>query len=329
MQPVIAVRGLTKRFGSELALSDVDLTVPPGVVFALLGENGAGKTTLIRTLMGFEKPDVGTARVLGLDAVRDALAIRRRTGYVADSPALYDWMRVGRIGWFASAFYAEGYLQRYERLVAQFEVPRERKIKHLSKGMRAKVALALALAHNPELLVLDEPTSGLDPLVRRQFLESMVDRAAGGETVLLSSHQIAEVERVADWVAILHHGRVRVVQPLAELKASVREVVISMSDPASELPPIPGEVLYQAARGKQRRLLVRGCDPDGLSALERAAGVLGVQQRTPTLEEIFIACTHDAPPDAPGSEPAEPDAPEPDEVDRIRRWSVSGKARAS
>ena len=151
------------------ALQGVDLKIKSGSVFSLLGENGAGKTTLIRILTGFQRPSGGTVRVLGLDPIRDSLEIRRRIGYVSDSPALYEWMRVDEIGWFASSFYPDGFLKNYRDMVAQYELPTNRKIKHLSKGQRAKVALALAVAHDPELLILDEPTSGLDPLVRRDF----------------------------------------------------------------------------------------------------------------------------------------------------------------
>ncbi len=115
------------------------------------------------------------------------------------------------------------------------------KLKHLSKGQRAKVALALATAHDPQLLILDEPTSGLDPMVRRQFLESMVDRAALGRTVLLSSHQISEVERVADWIAILHQGELKLVQPLDELKRSTSIVTATLDDPSATLPLPPGK----------------------------------------------------------------------------------------
>ena len=152
------------------ALQGVDLNIESGSVFSLLGENGAGKTTLIRILTGFQRPSSGTVRVLGLDPITDALEIRRRIGYVSDSPALYEWMRVDEIGWFASSFYPDGFLKNYRDMLAQYDLPTNRKIKHLSKGQRAKVALALAVAHDPELLILDEPTSGLDPLVRRDFL---------------------------------------------------------------------------------------------------------------------------------------------------------------
>ncbi len=219
MSAVIRLEHVVKRYGDVLALSDVSLEVPPGVVFALLGENGAGKSTAIRILLGLEEPDAGRAKVLGLDSRRQSLEIRRSVGYVSERPTLYEWMTVDEIGWFTAGFYADGFLPRYRALVQQYQLPPQKKLKALSKGMRAKVALALALGHDPDLLVLDEPTSGLDTLVRREFLESMVDRAATGKTVFLSSHQIHEVERVADFVAILHGGELVVVERLEQLKA--------------------------------------------------------------------------------------------------------------
>ncbi len=133
-------------------------------------------------------------------------------GYVPERPTLYEWMTVDEIGWFSAGFYGEGFLPEYARLAAEFALPGKKKISDLSKGMRAKVLLSLALANRPELLILDEPTSGLDAMVRREFLESMVDRAAAGKTVFLSSHQIAEVERVADIVAILRKGKLILVE---------------------------------------------------------------------------------------------------------------------
>ncbi|MEX0613049.1 MAG: ATP-binding cassette domain-containing protein, partial [Pirellulales bacterium] len=203
----IELANVTKRYGGTTALESFTLEVPSGVVFALLGENGAGKTTAIRLMLGLTEATGGEVRVLGLDSRHDGLAIRRRVGYLPERPTLYEWMTVAEIGWFTAGFYGEGFEHGYRTLVAGFHVPMDRKLSQLSKGMRAKVALSLAMAHRPELLLLDEPTSGLDTLVRREFLESMVDIAAEGRTVLLSSHQIGEVERVAEIVAIMHAGR--------------------------------------------------------------------------------------------------------------------------
>lgn len=289
MKPVIRLDKVTKRFRGERALDNVSLEVPPGVVFALLGENGAGKTTAIRILLGLLEADAGRAEVLGLASDRQGLEIRRRVGYVAERPTLYDWMTVAETGWFAAGFYPDGFLTRYQQLVRQFELPGHRKLKTLSKGMRAKVALALAMAHDPDLLILDEPTSGLDTLVRRQFLESMVDRAAAGKTVFLSSHQIGEVERVADIVAILHDGKLVLVEPLDVLKSQICELTVTLQGDSLDLPPVAGEVLSQHRKARQWQLLVRGLADDQLVALENHPTVQSVEARTPSLEEIFVA----------------------------------------
>lgn len=230
---------------------------------------------------------------MDLDPARDAMAIRRRTGYVSDAPALYDWMGVGEIGWFAATLYDEHFLPRYQEAIRRYEIPQDRKICNLSKGQRAKVALSLSLSHDPELLILDEPTSGLDAMVRRDFLESMIDRAASGRTVFLSSHQISEVERVADVIAIMHDGKIRVCEPLDTLKDSVTEIAISMEDPLVALPslPKPAELLGEETYGRQRRMVVRHYDAAMHDLLATRVGVTSVSERALSLEEIFIAFT--------------------------------------
>ena len=170
--------------------------------------------------------------MLGLDSRREGFEIRRRVGYLPERPTLYEWMTAAEIGWFTAGFYPDGFEFEFRRLVEGFRVPLDRKLSQMSKGMRAKVALSLAMAHQPELLILDEPTSGLDTMVRREFLESMVDVAAAGRTVLLSSHQIGEVERVADIVAIVHAGRVLLVERLEEIKRTTRQVTVTLEDAA-------------------------------------------------------------------------------------------------
>jgi len=248
---------------------------------------------LIRILTGFQKPTSGKVRILGLDPVRDALEIRRRIGYVSDSPALYQWMRIDEIGSFASAFYPPGFIDTYHDLITRYELPADRKIKHLSKGQRAKVALALAVSNDPELLILDEPTSGLDPLVRRAFLESMVERAARGRTVLLSSHQISEIERVADRMAIIHDGKVRIDGALAEMRNEVVEITFSVTDPLAVLPVLDGpvEVLSEQKSGRQVRWIARDNDSTIEKTISDWPGVHSVRSRPASLEELFVACT--------------------------------------
>ena len=289
MKPVLALRTVSKQFGKVTALDHVSLEVAPGTVCALLGANGAGKTTAIRILLGLEQPDTGVAEVLGMDSRKYGLEIRRRVGYVAEKPTLYDWMSVREIGWFAAGFYAAGYQKTYAQYVDRFgleQFDHAQKIKTLSRGQRAKVALSLALAHQPELLVLDEPTSGLDPLVRREFLESMVDVAAQGRSVLLCSHQVAEVERVADTVAILLDGKIVCVERLDDLKRDVREVTVTLADEHADPPTIPGDVLARINFGYDHIFIVRNLDEDQLARECDGFGPFEVRQ--PSLEDILL-----------------------------------------
>jgi len=289
MTSVIRVQQLTKLYGQQAALQDVSFDVPSGSVFALLGENGAGKSSCIRILLGLAEATAGRVEVLGLDSSKRALEIRQRVGYVAERPTLYEWMTVDEIGWFTGGFYSGDFFREYVQLADHFELPRKRRLKDLSKGMRAKVALALALGHDPELLVLDEPTSGIDTLVRRSFLESMVSRAADGKTVFLSSHQIGEVERVADIVAILKQGRLVLVERLEKLKAEIQEVTVVLNDPMQGPPILQGELLRERRRARQWQLLVRQPNQDVMDQLQRHSSVEMLDIRTPSLEEIFVA----------------------------------------
>jgi ABC-2 type transport system ATP-binding protein len=283
----IEVSQVSKRYGSHVALNNVSFNVPPGTVFALLGENGAGKTTTIKCLLGLETPSQGSLSVLGFDCRRHGAEIRRRVGYVPERPALYEWMTAAEIGWFTAGFYPERYEMEYRKLLDQFRVPPERKISAMSKGMRAKVSLSLSLAHQPELLILDEPTSGLDTLVRREFLESMVDIAAAGRTVFLSSHQIGEVERVADIVAIMREGELLVVESLDTLKCQIRELTFTMN--GSRRPDVPGEMISARQRGRQWQVIVRHASDADFDSLHQAEDVVAMESRTPSLEEIFVA----------------------------------------
>jgi ABC-2 type transport system ATP-binding protein len=291
--PAVRVERLTKRFRGEPAVQGLTLDVPQGAVFGLLGENGAGKTTTLQALLGLIVPEEGHVRTLGLDPVRHGLEVRGRVGYVPEQPVLYDWMTVAEIGWFAAGFHPEtDYLRHYDALAAGFGLPRDRRIRGLSKGMRAEVSLSLALASQPELLVLDEPTSGLDVLVRREFLESIVDLAGAGRTVLLSSHQIAEVERVASHVALLHKGKLVVAEPLDELRARTFALSLTLGAGADLAAPPAGsplELIDADTSARQCRWVVHA---PGQAACETArdwAGVVDVAVETPTLEEIYIA----------------------------------------
>lgn len=292
MNSVICTENLSKRFARVVALDGVSLEIPPGVVFALLGRNGAGKSTLVRILMGLLEPDSGRAQVLGFNCQTDYLSIRRNVGYVPEMPILYDWMTVAEIGQFCAAFYPAGYFTEYLRLVGQFGVRPEQKLRELSKGMRAGVSLSLAIAHDPELLILDEPTSGLDVLFRRQFLESMVDRAATGKTVFLASHQVHEVERVADIVGFLKEGQLILVEPLEQLKREVRRVALGFADEsaartAAEKLANEKGILQLRRDVRQLEVVVRSAEDYLLQRLAETVVPLHVESQVCSLEEIF------------------------------------------
>jgi ABC-2 type transport system ATP-binding protein len=288
MDPAIEIQGLSKRFGKKTAVARLDLSVPKGSIFALLGDNGAGKTTTIRMLTGLLRPDRGSAAILGHDCWRAAIPLRHHVGYVPERPRFYDWMTVAEIGWFTAGFHWPRFLLRYQELTARFQLDPRAKLQRLSKGQYAKVALALALAPDPEVLILDEPTSGLDLLTRRQFLSSMVDLASDGRTILISSHQIAEVERVASHVAFLTGGRLLLAAPMDEL----RQRIVRLRLRYATLPPDAsslGTVLQRNGSGKQWQVVVKDPDPGAVAALRNAEGIHDFEEAPLGLEEVYCA----------------------------------------
>lgn len=287
-ESIFELKNVSKRFRDVKALDDVSFHATSGKVIALLGENGAGKTTAINVLLGSLEIDNGFSSVLGMSSRTQGLEIRKQVGYVPDRIAFYDWMTVDELGWFASGFYAAGYHTRYHSIMEKFHVPLNRKVKTLSKGMQAKVSLALSLAHNPKLLILDEPTSGLDPLVRREFLESMVDVAAQDRTVLLSSHQISEVERVADTVVIMIKGKIVIHSPLQDLKNSACDVVLTGDQISISQEQMPGRVVHQENSGHQQQWMILDADQREVAAFLDQQPNLNYEFRQPSLEEILL-----------------------------------------
>jgi ABC-2 type transport system ATP-binding protein len=269
-------------------VDNLSLTVPPGAVFALLGDNGAGKSTTIRILNGLTPPDCGWAKVLGHDAWEGAWKLRQRIGYVPERPKFYDWMTVSEVGWFTSGFQRRGYLARYHDLTDQFLLDPQARLGTLSKGQYAKVGLALALAVDPEVLILDEPTSGLDLLVRREFLGSMVNLAGQGRTILISSHQVAEIERVASHVAFLAKGKVLLTAPMEELRELVVRVRLRCEGPLPAASAL-GTVLQEQRMGGSWQVILRQPDRQALERLRWAPGVSGYEETSPGLEEVYCA----------------------------------------
>ncbi len=234
---VLRLRGLEKRFGSVEVLRGLDMTVREGEVYGFLGRNGAGKTTTIRACMGIVKATAGTIELLGDEVRRPTIAQKREIGYVSQEQHFYPWMRCAGLGRFVGSFFPSWDADEFARLLQVLDLPPRRKVSHLSGGMKAKLGLALALAHRPRLLLLDEPTAGLDPAARREFVELVrVQAREGGHTTLFSSHIVEEVERIADRVGILDRGRLVYEGGLPNLRATVRRVDLAPDDDGA-LPP--------------------------------------------------------------------------------------------
>ena len=288
MENVIQIKELCKRFGAKRAVDRLNLSVPRGSIFALLGDNGAGKTTTLRMLTGLLPADSGSATILGLDCWRSAVPLRKRVAYVPDKPRFYDWMTVAEIGWFSAGFHTPEFLPRYKDWVEKFLLEPKAKLSTLSKGQYAKVGLALALAVEPEVLILDEPTSGLDLLVRREFLQSMVGLASEGRTIIISSHQIAEVERVASHVAFLSHGRLLLTAPLDEVR---RRIVRLQMRCEAEYPDLEGlgTILQRNNSGKVWQAVLQDAPAEALELLRATEGVYDLEVVSMTLEEIYCA----------------------------------------
>ena len=224
---VIRVGSLCKRFGKHEVLRGVDLEVPAGSIFGFLGVNGVGKTTLIRILLGLLRPDAGRCSVGGVDPAEDALEIRRRVGYMAENQTMYAWMRVGGLIKWVSRFYPTWDAAFATQLREQMRLDADKRVGELSKGQTSRLALLLALAHRPKIVVLDDPTLGLDPIARRDFLRDVIGHLqSAGVTVFFSSHLLYEIEPICDRVAILHDGRIIKCSAVDALRESVKRIVL-------------------------------------------------------------------------------------------------------
>jgi ABC-2 type transport system ATP-binding protein len=285
---VVAVTGLSRRFGSRLALDGVSLFVPRGSVFGLVGENGAGKTTLIKHILGLLRAESGTVRVFGKNPVADPVSVLGRVGYLSEYRDLPAWMRVDELLRYTRAFYPGWDPQYAEQLREQFGLDPAARVKTLSQGQQAKAGLLIALAFRPELLLLDEPSSGLDPVVRHDILEAIIRTVAEeGRTVLFSSHLLDEVERVSDQLAMIHHGRLVLCGRLDEIKESHRRLVLRFDTPLNG-PPRLKQALSIRGSGQEWTALCNG-GRNELCAAARSLGAQVVEEQTPTLDEIFVA----------------------------------------
>ena len=285
MDAAIRFDDVWRGFGSLDVLRGLTLEVRPGEVYALLGRNGAGKTTAIRVLLGWLAADGGASAVLGADSSDLSPQLRDRIGYVGEDQTLYPWMTVSEV-----LAFEEGTRRRFDlgyarQLVGRLKLAPDRRVDALSRGARAQLALAVAVAARPDVLVLDDPAAGLDAVVRREVLETLVD-AIGEQrcAVLLCSHVLSDVERVADRVGLLADGRLLVDATLEELKRRVERRRVRTT--AATPPPTPG-LLAARASGRGFELTLLDFDAERQAALESAVESLSPPE-TPSLEDLFL-----------------------------------------
>lgn len=292
----IAIRNLTKRYGAQQAVSDVSLEVGEGSVCGLLGPNGAGKSTTFKCLLGLARPTSGDVAVFGRPVTSETF---EKLAYVPEKSALYDWMTVGQSLELTRRAYREYDAARAIDLAALFKLDSRKNIKRLSKGQQTAVAITLAFSIRPRILVLDEPASGLDPIFQRLVLDLIIDAAAGGATVLFSSHQIGQVERAADRVAIMKDGRLVLDGDLDTLKSD--EKIVEAIFPGDA--PSPSGLLADARvrrvvrNGRILRAYVRH-DAGGVARELTALSPRAVDVLDLTLEDIFLGAVGDGAPTA-------------------------------
>lgn len=261
----IRTEHLSKSYGRLEALNDMTLAVPEGSIFALVGSNGAGKTTAIKTMLNILHPKAGAAEVLGTDSRRLGPRDFARIGYVSENQELPLWMRVNYFMGWLKPFYPGWDDQWAEDLLKQLRLPRDRRLRDLSRGMRIKAALASSLAYHPKLIVLDEPFGGLDALVRDELIGALLERCSEA-TVFISSHDLAEIETFASHVGYLEDGRLRFAEELGTLSNRFREIEITFDNPPPLPAPWPAAWLEPASAAAVLRFVDSHFDPQSTPA---------------------------------------------------------------
>jgi ABC-2 type transport system ATP-binding protein len=290
MNNAIRTENLVKKFGRVEALRGLDLAVPEGAVYALVGPNGAGKTTIIKILMNIFGATRGRAEVLGLESTRLRGQYFSSIGYVSENQELPEWMRLDSFLAYLRPFYPSWDRKLENELVSQFDLPLDRRLRNLSRGMRMKAALASALAYHPKLIVLDEPFTGLDPLVRDELIQGLLERAEES-TILISSHDLAEIESFASHIGYLEQGQLRFSEELTTLVERFREVELTFDTPPHLPKTAPNTWMHLSTSAAVIRFIESRFDAEKTATEVR--NVLGEARNvayTPmSLRSIFLA----------------------------------------
>jgi len=281
---------LSKKFRRVQALDRLNLEVPEGAIYALIGANGAGKTTAIKTMMNIHEPDSGSVEISGKDSRRLRGRDFEFIGYVSENQKMPEWMTVDYLMGYLKPFYPTWDDDAATGLIRKFGLPGDRKLSQLSRGMKMKAALASSLACHPKLVILDEPFSGLDPLVRDEFIEGLIE-GAEGTTILISSHDLAEIESFASHAGYLERGRMQFSEEMASLSARFREVEVTLGEPAGLPGNWPAEWLQPQTSPAVVRFIDTRFDENTIGERVRKLfpRMTDLSTRAMPLREIFVA----------------------------------------
>jgi ABC-2 type transport system ATP-binding protein len=290
---VIQTTELTKDYGSFRAVDRLNCSVRSERITGFLGRNGAGKSSTIKMLLGMIRPTSGHGTVLGYRIAdpKQSIEIRRRIAYVGEDKGLYGYMTVAQLIRFTRSFYNDWQPDTERRLLAEYRLPPGRKVKALSKGMRTKLALLLALSRRPALLILDEPTEGLDPVSIEELLQTLVSAPASGTTVFFSSHQLSEVERIADDILMIDRGVAVLDMSLEQIRENYRRISLGFSTPAPSLEPLRG-IETMRSDGRQITILASS-NSEAIAQLGRERGAVDINVSPVNLREIFLETVQD------------------------------------
>ena len=301
----ILTEGFSKSFGTQAAVSELNLRIQPGAVYGFLGRNGAGKTTTMRMLLGLVRPTKGSARVLGLDPTHetDLMRILERVGFVPQRKQLYGWATPAELVRMNKAYFPRWSDEAAAQLAQRLEIPMKTAFKKLSVGNQSKVALLLALAQGAEILILDEPTAGLDPVMVDEILRTLIeDHVSQGRTIFVSSHHLGEVEQICDWVGILEEGRLLLESRLEEIRQEFRLVIAS----GEGLPRVSStDVVSATTDGRFRRYVVAQ-EAERFAAELRGQGATILEISPLGLRELFLHLVRKEDPCTPGNAGAKP-----------------------
>ena len=304
-ETALLTEGLSKSFGTQAAVSELNLRIQPGAVYGFLGRNGAGKTTTMRMLLGLVRPTKGSARVLGLDPTREMelMRILERVAFVPQRKQLYGWATPAELVRMNRANFPRWSDDAAARLAERLEIPTKMAFKKLSIGNQTKVALLLALAQEAEVLILDEPTAGLDPVMVGEILRTLIeDHVSQGRTIFVSSHQLGEVEQICDWVGILEEGRLLLESRLEDIRQEFRLVIAS----GEGLPVVQSpDVVSATTDGRFRRYVVSR-EAEWFAVELRGQGATILEISPLGLRELFLHLVRKEDPCTPGNVGAKP-----------------------